>query len=97
MAKKILFGLMWLVIIFIVSYMVTGIIVVLFAAGAETNRAKYEVALAFRHTYMIFFAIGSLIIVALGTVTGILPGTKHKSREQKKSIAKKKTRKKSQQ
>jgi uncharacterized metal-binding protein len=97
MTKKILFGLMWLVIIFIVSYIVTGVIVVLFAAGAETNQAKYEAAQAFRNTYMIFFALGSLILATLGTVAGILPGTKHTSREQKKSIAKKKTSKKSKQ
>jgi hypothetical protein len=43
---------------------------------------------------MIFFVIGSLILACLGTITGILPGTKKKLRAKKKAGAKKKSRKK---
>lgn len=92
MIKKILFGLMWFVIIFIVSYMAIGITVVLLTAG--TIQAKYDAAQAFRHTYMIFFAIGSLILAVIGTASGALPGTKKKESTKKKLRAKKKARKK---
>jgi cytochrome c biogenesis protein CcdA len=92
MAKKVLFGLMWFVIIFIVSYGVIGIPFVLLTTG--TMQTKYEAAQAFRNTYMIFFAIGALILAIIGTVAGILPGTKTKPRAKKKSSTEKKARKK---
>jgi hypothetical protein len=91
MIKKLFFGFMWFVIIFIVSYTTTGVIFLLFVAGAETNQAKYEAAQTFRNTYMVFFAIGSLILAVLGSVTGILPGTRKRPRVKKKSSAQKKT------
>jgi len=94
MIKKIVFGLMWCVVIFIVSYVGTGIILVLLVLGPETNQVKYEAAQAFKNNYIIFFLAGSLILAILGTVTGILPGTKKKSRAKKKTSAKKKARKK---
>jgi len=94
MIKKILFGLMWFVIIFIVSYLTTGVIVVFPTISTGSNQALYEAAQAFRNTYIIFFAIGSLILAGAGTVTGILPGTKGKKSTKKKSSAKKKARKK---
>ncbi|OGP52704.1 MAG: hypothetical protein A2Y65_07275 [Deltaproteobacteria bacterium RBG_13_52_11] len=93
MIKKIVFGLMWFVIIFIVSYIATGVIFVLSTAGAETNQAKYEAALAFRNAYIVFFLIGSLILAILGSVIGILPGMKRKPRVKKKSSVKKKAHK----
>jgi hypothetical protein len=93
MIKKIVFGLMWFVVIFIVSYGGTGVIFLLFILGAETNQAIYEAAMAFRHAYMLFFLIGSFLLAIIGTVSGILPGTKRKPRVKKKSSAKKKKRK----
>jgi hypothetical protein len=93
MLKKVFFGLMWFVIIFIVTYVGTGLILILFVLGPETNQAKYEAALAFRNAYIVFFAIGSLVLSILGTVTGILPGTK-KPRAKKKASVKKKAHKK---
>ena len=92
MIKNIIFGLIWFLIIFIMSYVGTGVILLLLILAPETNQIKYEAAQTFRNTYMIFFIIGSLILAFLGAVTGILPGTKKKP--QKKSSAKKKTRKK---
>jgi heme/copper-type cytochrome/quinol oxidase subunit 2 len=92
MIKKITFGFMWFVIIFLVVYVVTGATFVFFIVDAETNQVRYEAAQTFRNTYMVFFAIGSLILAILGTVSGILPGTKKKP--QKKSSAKKKVHKK---
>jgi ABC-type Fe3+ transport system permease subunit len=92
MIKKLIFGLMWFVVIFLVIYVVTGATFVLFIIDVETNQAKYEAAQMFRNTYMVFFIIGSLILAFFGTVTGILPGTKKKPK--KKSSAKKKARKK---
>lgn len=92
MIKKLIFGLMWFVVIFIVSYVGTGVILLLLILAPETNQIKYEAAQMFRNTYMIFFIIGSLILAILGSATSILPGTKTKP--QKKSSAKKKTRKK---
>jgi hypothetical protein len=83
---------MWFVIIFIVSYVGTGVILLFVILAPETNQVKYEAAQMFRNTYMIFFVIGSLILAFFGTVTGILPGTKKKPK--KKSSAKKKIHKK---
>ena len=91
MIKKLVLGLMWFVLIFIVSYVGTGIVLLLLVLAPETNQIKYEAAQTFRNTYMILFIIGSLILVIIGTVTGILPGTK---KPKKKSSAKKKPRKK---
>jgi cytochrome b subunit of formate dehydrogenase len=94
MIKRVLFGLMWFVIIFMVSYLATGVAVALFTGGIESNQAMYEAAQAFRNTYMIFFAIGSLILTIAGTVAGMLPGTKRKASAKKKLSAKKKALKK---
>ena len=94
MIKKVLFGLMWFVIIFMVSYLATGVFVVLLTADITSNRALYDGAQAFRNAYIIFFAIGSLILAVVGTVTGILPGTKRKKNAKKKASAKKKAHKK---
>jgi cytochrome b subunit of formate dehydrogenase len=94
MIKRVLFGLMWFVIIFMVSYMATGVIVVFPTISTGSNQATYEAAQAFRNTYMIFFAIGSLILAVVGTVTGVLPGTKRKESAKKKPSVKKKARKK---
>ena len=93
MIKKIVFGFIWFAIIFIVSYGVIGIPFVLLTPGA--NLAKREAALAFRDAYIVFFAIGSLILAIIGVVAGILPGTKKKASEKKRASTKKKARKKS--
>jgi len=90
--KKLLFGLMWFMIIFMVSYLATGVTVVLLTGGPL--QAKYEAAQAFRNTYIIFFVIGSLILTVAGIVTGVLPGTKGKAGAKKKPSTKKKARKK---
>jgi NADH:ubiquinone oxidoreductase subunit 6 (subunit J) len=92
MTQKLVLGLMWFVVIFIVSYVGTGVILLFLILAPETNQTKYEAAQTFRNTYMIFFIIGSLILAILGTVTSILPGTKTKP--QKKSSIKKKGHKK---
>ena len=94
MIKKILYGLMWFVIIFIVTYLGTGIIVVFHNIGTASNQAIYDAAQQFRDTYILFFAIGSLILAAAGSLTGVLPGTKIKSSAKKKPGAKKTARKK---
>jgi hypothetical protein len=77
-----------------VSYVGTGVIFLLLILAPETNQIKYEAARTFRNTYMIFFIIGSLSITCLGTITGILPGTKKKLRAKKKASTKKKSREK---
>ena len=84
MIKKIIFGLMWFVITFLVIYGVTGATFVLFIVDVETNQARYETAQQFRNTYMVFFIIGSLILAFLGTAAGIFPGTKKKTRKKSK-------------
>ena len=94
MIKKVLLGLIWFLIIFIVSYVGTGVILLLLILAPETNQIKYEAAQTFRNTYMVFFIVGSLILAILGTATGILPGTKKKPRAKKKTNTKKKIRKK---
>lgn len=93
MVKKIIFGLMWFLIIFIVSYVGTGVVLLLLILAPETNQVKYEAAQAFKDAYMVFFLAGSLILAIFGTVIGILPGTK-KPHSKKKASAKKKGRKK---
>ena len=85
---------MWFVVIFIVSYVGTGVILLLLILAPETNQVKYEAARAFKDAYMIFFLAGSLILAFFGTITTILPGTKKKPRAKKKAITKKKSRKK---
>ena len=94
MIKRVLFGLMWFVIIFMVSYLATGVIVLFHTADIRSNQAIYEAAQAFRNTYIIFFAIGSLILAVIGTASGVLPGTKRKESTKKKPKVKKKARKK---
>ena len=94
MIKRILWGFMWFVIIFIVSYILTGVIFVFLTAGTGANQIKYEAAQAFKNNYMILFLVGSLILTIIGTVTGILPGTKKKPRAKKKTSTTKKARKK---
>jgi cytochrome b subunit of formate dehydrogenase len=93
MIKRVLFGLMWFVIIFTVSYLGTGIIVVFPAAGTGSYQAMYDAAQAFRNTYIIFFAIGTLILAVAATITGVLPGTKNKEIAKKKTGGKKKAHK----
>ena len=96
MIKKLIFGLMWFVVIFLVSYIVGGIIYVnvheIDASGGM--QTAIETGRAFRAAYLNYFLIGSLILAIIGTVTGILPGTKRKPRAKKKTSAKKKGRKK---
>ncbi len=92
MIKKIVFGFICFLIIFIVSYGVIGVPFVLLTPG--TNQAKREAALAFRDAYVVFFAIGALILTIIGTTIGILPGTKKKPREKKKASTEEKVRKK---
>lgn len=94
MIKKLILGLTWFLVIFIVTYVGTGLILVLVILAPETNQIKYEAAQTFRNTYMIFFIIGSLILAILGTVAGIFPGTKKKPRAKKKTSTKKKSHKK---
>jgi cytochrome b subunit of formate dehydrogenase len=94
MIKKVLFGLMWFVIIFMVSYLATGILVVFSSVDMRSNQAIYEAAQAFRNNYMIFFVIGALIFAIVGTVTSILPGTKGKQVVKKKYSGRKKIHKK---
>ncbi len=92
MIKKLVSGFMWFAIIFILSYGIIGIPFVLLTPG--TNQAKREAALAFRDTYIVFFAIGALILSLIGTVAGILPGTERKPRAKKRLSVEKKARKK---
>jgi hypothetical protein len=81
MIKKLIFGLMWFLVIFIVSYGVIGIPFVLLTPG--TNQAKREAALAFRDAHIVFFVIGAFILAIIGTVIGILRGAKKKPRAKK--------------
>ena len=100
MLKKIIFGLIWVIVIFIISYSIGGYIYIKttgiaisggFQAGLEAGRA---VRGAYQEAYIMYFIIGSLILAILGTITGILPGTKKKPRVKKKAGTKKKSRKK---
>lgn len=85
---------MWFVIIFMVGYLATGVIAVFPTISTGSNQAIYEAAQAFRNTYIIFFALGSLILAVAGSILGVLPGTKTKESAKKKPSAKKTARKK---
>jgi ABC-type Fe3+ transport system permease subunit len=98
MIKKLIFGLIWFAVIFVISYSLGGYIYMKttgiaisggFQAGLEAGRAVRD---AYQDAYLMHFLIGSLILAILGSATSILPGTK--TRPQKKLSAKKKTRKK---
>jgi hypothetical protein len=97
MLKKILFGLVWFVVIFLASYIVGGIIYVNVNEIDTSGGIKtaIETGRAFRAAYLSYFIVGSLILAIIGTITGILPGTKKKPRAKKKTTTKKKTGKKS--
>jgi ABC-type Fe3+ transport system permease subunit len=100
MIRKIIFVLIWFIVIFIISYSIGGYIYIKttgiamsggFQAGLEAGRAVRD---AYQEAYLIYLLIGSLILACLGTATSILPGTKKKPRAKKKASAKKKGRKK---
>ena len=87
---------MWFVVIFLVSYIVGGVIYVSVneidtSGGINT---AIETGRAFRAAYLNYFLIGSLVLAIIGTVTGILPGTKKKHRAKKKTGSKNKAPKK---
>jgi hypothetical protein len=99
--KRVIFGLIWFAVIFIISYAIGGYIYMKttgvvseggFQAGLEAGRAARS---AYRHAYIIYITFGSLILAIIGTVSGILPGTKEKAAKKKKKNAKKKVRRKS--
>jgi UPF0716 family protein affecting phage T7 exclusion len=96
MIKKIIFGIIWFVVIFVLSYSIGGIVYMKAAGVATTGgfQAGLEAGRAFREAYRIYFFIGSLILAVIGTVTGILPGTKRQAPAKKKSSTTKKIRKK---
>jgi hypothetical protein len=97
MIKKIVFGLVWFVVIFLVSYIVGGIIYVNVNEIDTSGGIKtaIETGRAFRAAYLNYFLIGSLILAIIGTIAGILPGTKKKPRVKEKTTTKKKSDKKS--
>jgi Zn-dependent protease len=99
--KKLIFGLIWFAVIFIISYAIGGYIYMKttgvvpgggFQAGLEAGRAARS---AYRQTYLIYIMLGSLILATIGTATGILPGTGKKAAKGKRANAKKKARRKS--
>ena len=80
MIKKMVFGFTWFVIIFLVVYTAGGVIYV-YVSGIDTSsgiKTAVEAGDAFRAAYIGYFLIGSLVLALLGTVKGILPGTKTK-------------------
>jgi hypothetical protein len=100
MIKKLIFGLIWFAVMFIISYAIGGYIYMKttgvvpdggFQAGLEAGRAARS---AYREAYIIYITVGSLILAIMGTVSSILPGTKKKALKEKRANAKKKARKK---
>jgi UPF0716 family protein affecting phage T7 exclusion len=99
--KRVIYGLMWFAVFFIISYAIGGYIymkttgVVIgggFQAGLEAGRAARN---AYRHGYLIYIMLGSLILAIIGTASSVLPGTKKKIAKKKKKNTKKKARRKS--
>jgi len=99
--KRLIFGLMWFAVIFIIGYAIGGYIYMKtvgvvpgggFQAGLEAGRAARS---AYREAYIMYITVGSLIFAIIGSVRGILPGTKKKAPEKKRASTKKKARKKS--
>jgi hypothetical protein len=95
MIKKLVFGLIWFAVIFIISYAIGGYIYLKtagvvpgggFQAGLDAGRSARS---AFRQAYIIYITVGSLTLAVIGTVSGILPGTKKKALKKKRANAKK--------
>ncbi len=83
MIRKILFGFLWFVVIFVVSYLIGGFIyaVATGVAASGSFQAGRTAGIAFRQTYGNYFLIGALVLAIIGSAAGLLPGTKKKPRK----------------
>ncbi len=90
MIRRIIFGLLWFVLIYIVSCAVTGGVAGGYAGNADPANAAQAGAKAGAAavekigTYLL---IGSALFAAVGTYFGFLPGT-HRSKEKSAPVAK---------
>ena len=87
MVRKIIFGFIWVVILFIFIYTGCGVLYVFITkGGAVVNfNEAYHIGLEFRQQYFIIIGIGVFLITLILTVSGILPGTKKKTDTETKS------------
>ena len=86
MIKKIIFGLIWFVVIFLVIYISGGFLYV-YVNKINTSggiKTAIEAGRAFRVAYLLYLLIGSFLLALIGTLTGVLPGTKIKSAPKEK-------------
>lgn len=86
MIKKVVFGLIWFVVIFLVIYTAGGFLYV-YVNKINTSggmKTAIEAGRAFRAAYLPYFLIGSFLLALIGTLTGVLPGTKIKSASKEK-------------
>jgi len=80
MIRKIVFGFIWFFILFIIIYAGCGVLYVYMVKGGPAGNFHQAIqdGIEFRQAYFKIIIIGVLLISAIGTVTGILPGTKKK-------------------
>ncbi len=75
MVKRILCGILWWVVIYFVACFITGALAAVLTgaqgaeAGAQAGSAAYE-------AFGTYIVLGSIVLTALGTWKGVLPGTK---------------------
>ena len=81
MIRKIIFGFIWFIILFIFIYTGCGVLYVFMTKGgtAVNFNEAYYIGLKFRQQYFSIIGIGVFFITLILTVTGILPGTKKKT------------------
>lgn len=83
-ARKILFGFVWLIVIYFATCMLVGMVAGAVAGALNPNpEAAYEIGrMAGRQavsSYILYIIGGSFLAAIAGTVTGVLPGTGRKS------------------
>ena len=79
--KRVIFGFIWCVVIYLVACTVAGAIAGGLAGAnnpANAAQAGAEAGARFVGENRMWFALGAVVVSVVGTITGFLPGTKTK-------------------
>lgn len=81
MIRKIIFGFIWFILLFIIIYTGCGILYVFLTKGGVVGNFQeaYQIGLEFRHAYFTIIGTAVMFITVIGTITGFFPGTKKKT------------------
>lgn len=78
MIRKIVFGFIWCIVLFVFIYTGCGVLYVFITNGGLVGNFQeaYQMGLEFRQAYFTIIGMGVIFITIIGTVAGWLPGTK---------------------